>query len=239
MGPDEIEAIQAVAELRLQVHGHDDFGMATANTLAAVEGGAGAVSATVNGLGERAGNAPLQLVRRTAEERKRELGRFPLFQELVEGQVTNLCCFAPSGRIVAVHQYRSLRRIGWEGNSILREATASTPRARRVRRTAARRLELGRRRAGGVHRPRAGRSIVVHGDERSILGVGRGLDCDRLGLPLLGIPLLHPRRAAHAAPAQSRQQGSGPFLPGPASSGPSPAPFALGMIAAWPERCSR
>lgn len=127
MGPDEIEAIQAVAELRLQVHGHDDFGMATANTLAAVEGGAGAVSATVNGLGERAGNAPLQLVRRTAEERKRELGRFPLFQELVEGQVTNLCCFAPSGRIVAVHQYRSLRRMGWEGNSILREATASTP----------------------------------------------------------------------------------------------------------------
>jgi homocitrate synthase NifV len=52
MGPDEIEAIQAVAELRLQFHGHDDFGMATANTLAAVEGGAGAVSVTVNGLGE-------------------------------------------------------------------------------------------------------------------------------------------------------------------------------------------
>src|SRR5262245_16724818 len=54
-------------------------------------------------------------------------GRFPLFQELVEGHVTNLCCFAASGQIAAVHQYRSLRRMGWEGNSILREATASTP----------------------------------------------------------------------------------------------------------------
>jgi hypothetical protein len=122
--------------------------------------------------------------------------------------VTNLCCFAASRRIVAVHQYRSLRRMGWEGNSILREATASTPRARRVRRTAARRLELGRRRAGGVHRPRAGRSIVVHGDERSILGVGRGLDCDRLGLPLLGIPLLHPRRAATPPPLRAGSKGA-------------------------------
>ena len=53
--------------------------------------------------------------------------RFPLFQELVEGQVTNLCCFAASGQVVAIHQYRSLRRMGWEGNSILREATPSTP----------------------------------------------------------------------------------------------------------------
>jgi predicted ATP-grasp superfamily ATP-dependent carboligase len=54
-------------------------------------------------------------------------GRFPLFQQLVEGTVTNLCCFAVSGRIVAVHQYRSVRRMGWEGNSVLREVTASDP----------------------------------------------------------------------------------------------------------------
>jgi predicted ATP-grasp superfamily ATP-dependent carboligase len=55
-------------------------------------------------------------------------GRFPLFQELVAGRVTNLCCFAASGRVVAVHEYRSLRRMGWEGNSVLREVTESTPR---------------------------------------------------------------------------------------------------------------
>ena len=52
----------AEPDLMLEFHGHDDLGMATANTLAAVEGGASAVSVTVNGLGERAGNAPLEEV---------------------------------------------------------------------------------------------------------------------------------------------------------------------------------
>jgi homocitrate synthase NifV len=45
---------------QLEFHGHNDLGMATANTLSAVEAGASAVSVTVNGLGERAGNAALE-----------------------------------------------------------------------------------------------------------------------------------------------------------------------------------
>jgi homocitrate synthase NifV len=44
------------------MHAHDDLGMATANTLAAVAAGAGHLSVTVNGLGERAGNAALEQV---------------------------------------------------------------------------------------------------------------------------------------------------------------------------------
>lgn len=48
--------------LGLEFHGHDDLGMATANTLAAIQGGADSASVTVNGLGERAGNAPLEEV---------------------------------------------------------------------------------------------------------------------------------------------------------------------------------
>ena len=48
--------------LSLEFHGHNDLGMATANTVSAVEGGADVVSVTVNGLGERAGNAPLEEV---------------------------------------------------------------------------------------------------------------------------------------------------------------------------------
>src|ERR1017187_8662926 len=50
------------SRLSLEFHGHNDLGMATANTISAVEGGADAVSVTVNGLGERAGNAPLEEV---------------------------------------------------------------------------------------------------------------------------------------------------------------------------------
>jgi homocitrate synthase NifV len=41
-------------------HGHNDLGMATANALAAVTAGAGSIDVTVNGLGERAGNTPLE-----------------------------------------------------------------------------------------------------------------------------------------------------------------------------------
>jgi homocitrate synthase NifV len=46
----------------LEFHGHNDLGMATANTLTALHSGATAASVTVNGLGERAGNAALEEV---------------------------------------------------------------------------------------------------------------------------------------------------------------------------------
>jgi homocitrate synthase NifV len=49
----------AAGGLAFGFHGHNDLGMATANTLAAVMAGAASVDVTVNGLGERAGNAPL------------------------------------------------------------------------------------------------------------------------------------------------------------------------------------
>lgn len=49
-------------DLLLGVHTHNDLGMATANALGAVEGGARSVDVTVGGLGERAGNAPLEEV---------------------------------------------------------------------------------------------------------------------------------------------------------------------------------
>lgn len=49
-------------DLELEFHGHDDLGLATANTLAAVRGGATHVSVCVLGLGERAGNAALEEV---------------------------------------------------------------------------------------------------------------------------------------------------------------------------------
>lgn len=44
------------------MHTHDDFGMATANAVAGIKGGASHVGVTVNGLGERAGNAALEEV---------------------------------------------------------------------------------------------------------------------------------------------------------------------------------
>jgi homocitrate synthase NifV len=54
--------MRANTGLELEIHAHDDLGLATANSLGAVLGGATHVSTTVNGLGERAGNAPLEEV---------------------------------------------------------------------------------------------------------------------------------------------------------------------------------
>ena len=54
--------LRALTDLELEFHGHDDIGLATANTLAAIKGGATHASVCVLGLGERAGNAPLEQV---------------------------------------------------------------------------------------------------------------------------------------------------------------------------------
>ena len=55
-------AVRRMTDLPIEFHGHNDLGLATANTLAAIEAGAAAVSVAVNGLGERAGNAALEQV---------------------------------------------------------------------------------------------------------------------------------------------------------------------------------
>jgi len=47
-------------DIPVEFHGHNDFGLATANSLAAFAGGAAFISTTVGGLGERAGNASLE-----------------------------------------------------------------------------------------------------------------------------------------------------------------------------------
>ncbi|MCD6248379.1 MAG: 2-isopropylmalate synthase [Hadesarchaea archaeon] len=54
--------ITGALEVPVAAHCHNDFGLATANTLAAVKAGAGEVHVTINGLGERAGNAALEEV---------------------------------------------------------------------------------------------------------------------------------------------------------------------------------
>ena len=57
-----IKAVVSAAEGRaiISAHAHDDLGLAVANTLAAIEAGARQVECTINGIGERAGNAALE-----------------------------------------------------------------------------------------------------------------------------------------------------------------------------------
>ena len=57
-----IERVPGADEIIFATHCHNDLGMATANSLAAVEAGARQIECTINGLGERAGNTALEEV---------------------------------------------------------------------------------------------------------------------------------------------------------------------------------
>lgn len=57
---DLITRLRGALKKPISMHCHNDFGLATANTLAGVKAGASQIHVTVNGLGERAGNASLE-----------------------------------------------------------------------------------------------------------------------------------------------------------------------------------
>lgn len=59
---DAIRKLRSVTDMAIEMHAHDDLGLATANTLAAAVAGATHLNTTINGLGERAGNAALEEV---------------------------------------------------------------------------------------------------------------------------------------------------------------------------------
>ncbi|MCS7030660.1 MAG: homocitrate synthase [Gloeomargarita sp. SKYG116] len=59
---EQVRHLTAVLDIPVEMHTHDDLGMATANALAGIRAGARSVNTTVNGLGERAGNAALEEV---------------------------------------------------------------------------------------------------------------------------------------------------------------------------------
>ncbi len=56
----KVQKLVVALEIPVEMHTHNDLGLATANTLAGIRAGATSVNTTVNGLGERAGNAALE-----------------------------------------------------------------------------------------------------------------------------------------------------------------------------------
>jgi 2-isopropylmalate synthase len=57
-----VDRVPNIDKAVISTHCHDDLGLAVANSLAAVEAGAGQIECTINGLGERAGNCSLEEV---------------------------------------------------------------------------------------------------------------------------------------------------------------------------------
>jgi homocitrate synthase NifV len=94
-----IQQLRASSDLELEMHAHDDLGLATANTLAAIRAGATHVNTTVNGLGERAGNAALEEI---------VLGMKRLYQQ--DLGINNLALPALSAQVAAA----AGRPVAWQ-----------------------------------------------------------------------------------------------------------------------------
>ncbi|MCD6553803.1 MAG: homocitrate synthase [Anaerolineae bacterium] len=83
---ERVKALIEEVDIPIEMHTHNDFGMATANAIAGLQAGATYVNTTVNGLGERAGNASLEeLVMALRHCKGVSLGiHTSLFRELAE-----------------------------------------------------------------------------------------------------------------------------------------------------------
>ncbi len=68
------ENVPNIGKAVISVHCHNDLGLAVANSIAAIQNGAGQVECTINGIGERAGNAALEEIVMTMKTRKDLLG---------------------------------------------------------------------------------------------------------------------------------------------------------------------
>ncbi|WP_068617577.1 2-isopropylmalate synthase [Paenibacillus tuaregi] len=68
------DRVAGIERIQLSTHCHDDLGMATANTLAAIEGGVDQIEGTINGIGERAGNTAIEEVALALETRSDSYG---------------------------------------------------------------------------------------------------------------------------------------------------------------------
>ena len=68
------EHVKGIENVDLSTHNHNDLGLAVANTIAAIRGGATQVECTINGIGERAGNAALEEIVMALETRKDYFG---------------------------------------------------------------------------------------------------------------------------------------------------------------------
>lgn len=64
------EKVPNIDKITLSAHCHDDLGMAVANSLAAIEAGVGQIEGTINGIGERAGNAAIEEIALALATRK-------------------------------------------------------------------------------------------------------------------------------------------------------------------------
>jgi len=94
------ENTAGIEDVIVSVHCHDDLGLAAANSLMAIEHGVRQVECTVNGVGERAGNAALEELVMIIDTRKKDLG---VYTDINIGEITKTSSIVRSltGYVVA------------------------------------------------------------------------------------------------------------------------------------------
>ncbi len=80
-----IENVKGIHKVRISAHCHNDLGLATANSVAAVEHGATQVECTLNGIGERAGNTSLEEVVMILQHRKKGVFHTDIKTQMLKG----------------------------------------------------------------------------------------------------------------------------------------------------------
>ena len=91
-----VEGVRGIENVKIAVHCHNDLGMATANSITAVQHGARQIECCMNGLGERAGNCSLEEVAMAIKLREKSLGGLytgikPKQIALTSGLVSKIC----------------------------------------------------------------------------------------------------------------------------------------------------
>src|SRR5580658_8771139 len=111
----------------VSVHCHDDLGLAAANSLAAVQAGARQIECTINGIGERAGNAALEEVVMAMNTRR---DRLPFETRIVSEQLfpasqllTSIISFGPQPNKAIVGENAFAHEAGIHQDGYLKERT--------------------------------------------------------------------------------------------------------------------
>ncbi len=111
----------------VSVHCHDDLGLAVANSLAAVQNGARQVECTINGIGERAGNAALEEVVMAINTRR---DRYPFETRIVTEHLfpcsqllTSIITFGPQPNKAIVGENAFAHEAGIHQDGFLKERT--------------------------------------------------------------------------------------------------------------------
>ena len=131
--PDEYGALIARMSKALgntaivSVHCHDDLGLAVANSLAAIQNGARQVECTINGIGERAGNAALEEIVMAINTRR---DRFPYHTKIVTEHLfpasqllTSIITFGPQPNKAIVGENAFAHEAGIHQDGFLKERT--------------------------------------------------------------------------------------------------------------------